>query len=114
MRTYVLFVIPAILCLAAPASAETPKDIKGPFLLTDYPAVSVRPGTTASLSLRLQNYGLAPERYSLSVEGVPQGWTATLLGGGQPVSAAMPAADTAVAYSSASIFRPKPSQVRKP
>ena len=28
---------------------------------------------------------------SLSVSGVPTGWTATLLGGGQPVAAAMPA-----------------------
>jgi uncharacterized membrane protein len=37
-----------------------------------------------------------PERYSLAVTGVPQGWTATLLGGGQPVAAAMPATDSSV------------------
>jgi uncharacterized membrane protein len=46
--------------------------------------------------LRLQDYGLGPQRYRLSVEGVPSGWTATLLGGGQPVAAAMPAPDSSV------------------
>ena len=65
--------------------------------MTDYPAVTVRPGTTSNIPLRLQNYGLGPERYQLSVTGVPSGWTATLLGGGQPVAAAMPAPDASVA-----------------
>jgi hypothetical protein len=78
-------------------AAETPRDIKGLFLMTDYPAVTVRPGTTSNIPLRLQNYGLGPERYRLSVAGVPSGWTATLLGGGQPVAAAMPAPDASVA-----------------
>ncbi len=77
-------------------AADAPKDVKGLYLLTDYPAVSVRPGTTSTVSLRLQNYGLAPERYALSVDGTPPGWTATLLGGGQPVAAAMPATDQSV------------------
>jgi uncharacterized membrane protein len=97
MRASALFAVPAILCLLAPsASAETPKDVKGLYLMTDYPAVSVRPGTTSTLSLRLQNYGLAPERYALAIDGVPPGWAATLLGGGQPVAAAMPASDANV------------------
>ena len=70
---------------AAPTRAEeTPRDIKGLYLLTDYPAVTVRPGTTSTVSLRLQNYNLPPERLDLTVTGVPSGWTATLLGGGQP------------------------------
>jgi uncharacterized membrane protein len=77
-------------------AAETPRDIKGLYLMTDYPAVTVRPGTTSNIPLRLQNYGLGPERYQLSVAGVPSGWTATLLGGGQPVAAAMPAPDASV------------------
>lgn len=77
-------------------AAEPPRDIKGLYLLTDYPAVTMRPGTTSSISLRLQNYGLPPESYQLSVQGVPIGWTATLLGGGQPVGAAMPAPDSSV------------------
>jgi uncharacterized membrane protein len=78
------------------AAAEGSKDIKGLYLLTDYPAVSVRPGTASTISLRLQNYNLPPERYALSVDGVPAGWTATILGGGQPVAAAMPATDQSV------------------
>ncbi len=71
-------------------------DVKGLYLLSDYPALSVQPGTTSTVNLKLRNYGLAPERLSLSVSGVPQGWTATLLGGGQPVAAAMPATDDSV------------------
>jgi uncharacterized membrane protein len=77
-------------------AADTPRDIKGLYLMTDYPAVTIRPGTTSNIPLRLQNYGLGPERYQLSVTGVPSGWTATLLGGGQPVAAAMPAPDASV------------------
>ncbi|MBR0751523.1 hypothetical protein JQ604_04950 [Bradyrhizobium jicamae] len=77
-------------------AAEPPHDIKGLFMMTDYPAVTIRPGTTSNISLRLQNYDLGPQRYKLSVEGVPSGWTATLLGGGQPVAAAMPAPDSSV------------------
>ncbi len=77
-------------------AADAVKDVKGLYLLTDYPAVSVRPGTTSTISLRLQNYGLVPERYALSIDGTPPGWTATLLGGGQPVAAAMPATDQSV------------------
>jgi len=74
-------------------AADTPHDIKGLYLMTDYPAVTVRPGTTATVPLRLQNFNLPPERYQLSVTGVPSGWTASLLGGGQPVAAAMPGPD---------------------
>jgi uncharacterized membrane protein len=77
-------------------AAESPRDIKGLYLMTDYPAITVRPGTTSSIPLRLQNYGLSPEGYHLSVDGVPKGWTATILGGGQPVAAAMPAPDGSV------------------
>lgn len=87
------------LVLLGPAvhAAEPARDIKGLYLMTDYPAVTVRPGTSTNISLRLQDYGLAPQRYQLSVAGVPSGWTATLLGGGQPVGAAMPAPDGSVA-----------------
>jgi len=77
-------------------AADTKPDVKGLYLLTDYPTVSVRPGTTSTISLRLQNYGLPPENFALSVDGAPAGWTATILGGGQPVGAAMPATDQSV------------------
>jgi uncharacterized membrane protein len=84
---------------AVPAGAQTPEappGVKGLFLLTDYPAVTVRPGTASTVNLRLQNYALPPERLALTVSGVPSGWTATLLGGGQPVAAAMPATNSNV------------------
>src|SRR3974390_128147 len=93
---FLTFIV-GLLALAAPASAaEANHDIKGLYLLTDYPALTVQPGTTSTANLKLRNYALAPERASLSVSGVPEGWTATLLGGGQPVAAAMPATDDSV------------------
>jgi uncharacterized membrane protein len=82
--------------VATAAAADSKPDVKGLYLLTDYPTVSVRPGTTSTISLRLQNYGLPPENFALSVDGAPSGWTATILGGGQPVGAAMPATDQSV------------------
>jgi uncharacterized membrane protein len=98
MRARILAILPVVLglLLSSAALADPPKDVKGLFLLSDYPAMSVRAGTTSTISLRLQNYGLPPQRYQLSVSGVPAGWTATLLGGGQPIAAAMPATDSSV------------------
>ncbi|HEY6255767.1 MAG TPA: NEW3 domain-containing protein [Xanthobacteraceae bacterium] len=101
MRCRVIAVFAVVLAVLAPcgfAGAQDPPkiNVKGLFLLTDYPAVSVRPGATSTVSLRLQNYDLPPERLALSVAGVPTGWTATLVGGGQPIAAAMPATNAAV------------------
>ena len=78
---------------------DAPKDVKGIFLMSDYPAVTLRPGETSTINLRLQNYNMTPERLALTLSGVPAGWTATLLGGGQPVAAAMPAANSSVSLS---------------
>jgi uncharacterized membrane protein len=100
MRYRVIALFSLIFSLLAPVLAgaqESPKnDVKGLFLLTDYPAVSVRPGVTSTVNLRLQNYDLPPERLALSVAGVPSGWTATLIGGGQPIAAVMPATNASV------------------
>ena len=96
MRVRLLAIVPAFLCLVSTAFAADRPDVKGLYLLADYPAVSVQPGTTANIPIKLQNYGVAPERFQLSVSGVPAGWTATLLGGGQPIAAAMPATDAGV------------------
>ena len=85
----------ALFCVAASAE-EAKNDVKGLFLLTDYPAVTLRPGSTSSINLKLQNYGLPPERLALSVGGVPAGWTVTLIGNGQPVAAALPATNASV------------------
>ena len=74
MRYRVIALFSAVLsvfALFAPATwaEEAKNDVKGLFLLTDYPAVTLRPGTTSSVSLKLQNYGLPPERLALSVAG---------------------------------------------
>jgi uncharacterized membrane protein len=102
MRYGFVAAVAAVAALIAPlASAanadDAPKDVKGLYLMSDYPAVTVRPGETSTVNLRLQNYDMAPERLLLSVSGVPAGWTATLMGGGQPVAAAMPASNASVA-----------------
>jgi uncharacterized membrane protein len=89
----------AALPVPAVKADDAPKDVKGLFLMSDYPAVTVRPGETSTVTLRLQNYALAPQRLALSVSGVPAGWTATLMGGGQPVAAAMPATNSSVSLS---------------
>ena len=86
----------AVAAKAEDAPKDAPKDVKGLYLMSDYPAVTVRPGETSNISLKLQNYGVAPERLNLSVGGVPSGWTATLMGGGQPIAAAMPATNASV------------------
>ena len=77
----------AVGLLGHTAHAQAPK---GLWLVTDYPAVTVRAGETASIRMKLQNAGLPPERMALSVQGLPSGWKAQIVGGGQPVEAAMP------------------------
>ncbi|HEY4404264.1 MAG TPA: NEW3 domain-containing protein [Xanthobacteraceae bacterium] len=102
MRYRVIALFSVVLSILAPCgiagAQESPKnDVKGLFLLTDFPAVSVRPGTTSTVTLRLQNYNMPPERFALSVAGAPAGWTATLVGGGQPIAAVMPGTNASVA-----------------
>ncbi len=92
----VAFTAIAALFASIAQAEDAPKDVKGLFLMSDFPAVTLRPGETSSINLRLRNYDLPPERLALSVSGVPAGWTATLMGGGQPVAAAMPATDSSV------------------
>jgi hypothetical protein len=104
-----VFSVLAAFCIAAVAE-EAKSDVKGLFLLTDYPAVTLRPGTTSSINLKLQNYGLPPERLALSVGGVPSGWTATLIGGGQPVAAALAATNANVPLAARPATRRFPSR----
>jgi uncharacterized membrane protein len=98
MRYGFIAALAAFATLLAPVakSEDAPKDIKGLYLVSDYPAVTVRPGETSTVNLKLQNYDMAPERLTLSVSGVPAGWTATLMGGGQPVAAVMPGSNASV------------------
>jgi uncharacterized membrane protein len=86
----------AVVFAATAQAQDSPKDVKGLYLTSDYPAVTVRPGETSTVSLQLRNYDVAPERLTLSVSGVPAGWTATFMGGGQPIGAVMPATDSSV------------------
>ena len=97
-RVIALFcvVLSAFAFLSPAWSEEAKNDVKGLFLLTDFPAVTLRPGTNSTINLRLQNYNLPPERLSLVVSGVPTGWTATLMGGGQPIAAVLPATNASV------------------
>lgn len=95
------FVAVALALGAAPMAPalhaqEKANEVKGLFLLTDYPAITVRPGTTSTVSMRLHNYGLPPERLALKVDGAPKGWNVSILGGGQPVAAAMPGTNSSV------------------
>jgi uncharacterized membrane protein len=98
MRYQFIAVLAALAALTAPIARadDAAKDVKGLYLMSDFPAVTLRPGETSTISLKLQNYALPPERLALSVADVPAGWTATLMGGGQPVAAAMPATNSSV------------------
>lgn len=89
----------SVLCLAAAVpgrAAEMPAGLRGLWLLTEYPAITVRAGETATLKLKLQNANLAPEQVALSATGVPDGWKAVFHGGGQPIGAAMAGPNEAV------------------
>ena len=69
MRYGFIAALAAFAALLAPfASAahaeDAPKDVKGLFLMSDYPAVTLRPGETSTVNLRIQNYDMTPERLS--------------------------------------------------
>jgi uncharacterized membrane protein len=70
------------------ARADTNPDIKGLWLTTDYPSLSLHAGETNKLDLTLYNYGLAPQRTDLTVDQKPAAWQATIEGQGKPVDAA--------------------------
>lgn len=83
----ILFLIAASPFFAAQAATEAP-GIKGLWLTTDFPALQLRAGDDASLSLTLYNYGLPPQRTALSIADLPTDWKAEVDGDGKPVSAA--------------------------
>jgi uncharacterized repeat protein (TIGR01451 family) len=98
MRYGFIAVVAAFAALFASAAGaqDAPKDVKGLYLTSDYPAVTVRPGETSTISMSLRNYDVPPQRLTLSVSGAPKDWTATFMGGGQPIGAVMPATDSSV------------------
>ena len=78
------------------ANAADVSNMKGLWLITDYPSLTVRAGETTTVKLKLQNANLPPEAVALSASGVPDGWKGEFLGGGQPIGAAMAAPNATV------------------
>jgi len=99
MMTKTFQVVAVVACVAVPAAAHAAgaDRVKGLWLTTDYPSIAARAGATTTLKLKLENDDLPPEPVALSVDAVPAGWKAAILGGGVPVEAAMPASNASVA-----------------
>lgn len=70
------------------AANSGPPPIKGLWLATDFPALTLHAGADATLPLTLYSYGLAPQRTNLSIDGAPPGWKVEIDGEGKPVKAA--------------------------
>jgi uncharacterized membrane protein len=80
---------PVALLLAANAFAETPNpDVKGLWLTTPYPVVTLKGGEETKLPVSLVNYNVPPLRADMSLKSVPQGWTVELRGDNRKVGAA--------------------------
>jgi len=92
-RTFLAFLACLSFALSSAHAQPQHRAPEGLYLVTDYPSVTVQPGKPATINLRLYNHGVAPTRLALRVEDAPADWKVQLLGGGQPVAAAMPATD---------------------
>ncbi|WP_117237239.1 NEW3 domain-containing protein [Thermus sediminis] len=66
---------------------------RGLSLGTPYPEMGVQPGESVNLTLTVKNHGLSPGVVRLSLAEVPQGWQASLVGGGRLVRAVYLAPD---------------------
>jgi len=80
----------AFLALVSTAAAkdDTASNVHGLWLTTDFPSLQLRAGEDASLALTIYNYGLDPQRTTLTMAGAPVEWKAQIQGNGKPVSAA--------------------------
>ncbi|TBH20680.1 NEW3 domain-containing protein [Thermus thermamylovorans] len=76
--------LPLLLLVLSTALAQ---GYRGLSLGTPYPEIGVQPGESVNLTLTLKNHGLPPGVVRLSVTEVPQGWQASLIGGGRLVRA---------------------------
>lgn len=93
-RSLVIGFVVAILAsgaghLPSPVAAQT-----GLVITTPFPAVSVQPG--ASLTFDLTVRVSEPARVGLALEGVPEGWSASLSGGGNEIQGVFAEAGTPV------------------
>jgi len=73
---------------AAQAKDPSPESVRGLYLATDFPALQIRAGEETTLPLTIYNYGLPPQRTSITIADKPGDWTADVEGSGKPVSAA--------------------------
>ena len=78
----------SLVSVAALAKDASPDSVKGLYLATDFPALTIRAGEEADLPLTIYNYGLPPQRTALTVADAPPGWKAEIEGSGKPVGAA--------------------------
>lgn len=88
--TTALVISTLVLWTFAPAASAD----DGLEVTTPYPAVAVAPGTKVSFDLTVDSTRAA--NVSLALSGVPEGWTASLLGGGFVVDAVAVTSGTAV------------------
>jgi uncharacterized membrane protein len=70
------------------AKDASPDSVRGLYLTTDFPALTIHAGEEASLPLTIYNYGLPPQRTALTIADAPPGWAAEIDGAGKPVAAA--------------------------
>jgi len=75
-------------------SAQQSAELSGFWLTTSWPEMTIKPGETQSLSLSLRNEKLPPQRATIEVSGVPEGWAWSLKGGGREVTAAIVSPDS--------------------
>ena len=104
MRTFTITLAAAALgaTLMAPlplGAQETPAaqqsaELSGFWLTTSWPEMTIKPGETQSVSLSLRNEKLPPQRATIEVSGVPEGWAWSLKGGGREVTAAIVSPDS--------------------
>src|SRR5262245_7009907 len=82
---------PFAVLIAHGAFAETPTpdpDIKGLFLTTPFPILTLKGGEETKLPVTLVNYALPPLRADITVKTAPANWTAELRGDNRVVGAA--------------------------
>ena len=72
----------------APATATAPMPY-GVFLTTPNPDVTAAPGKPVTFQLKLANDTETPTRATLTLDGLPEGWTYSLKGGDYEVKSAM-------------------------
>lgn len=73
---------------------QQPAELSGFWLTTSWPEMTIKPGETQSVSLSLRNEKLPPQRATIEVSGVPEGWEWSLKGGGREVTAAIVSPDS--------------------